>query len=196
MVDEYHIVILKMEKNYIFGYGSLMNSESRNITVGRKDAISATIQGFQRGWNGRQTKITSLGAYEKKDAQINGVIFEVNEPELDMLDKRETGYYRKIIDNQDLIEGNLWIYLIEEPLDANMDFPIILSYSDCVISGAFEFGDEFAIDYMEMTEGWDLPILDDRKDPIYSSMSKKQVFETVKIDEFYSSKSIHIGLEK
>jgi len=48
--------------NYIFGYGSLVNKESRGLT-GKSALIGPVrVRGIRRGWNVQVTDKTVLGA--------------------------------------------------------------------------------------------------------------------------------------
>ena len=68
-------------KNYIIGYGSLMEKESRTRT--NKSALDAKpilIKNFERTWGqqGGIYKITFLTIYEKKGSKVNGVYYPVS----------------------------------------------------------------------------------------------------------------------
>ncbi|WP_323785658.1 hypothetical protein [Thalassovita sp.] len=49
-----------------------------------------------------------------------------------------------------------------------MAHPILLSYLDVVVQGYHqEFGEQGVTRFFQTTDGWDAPILDDRKQPHY-----------------------------
>jgi hypothetical protein len=84
---------------YIFGYGSLVNNESRFITIKRhtipiKVYIDSSF-GYVRKWNyyNQEKNIIALGL-EKNifGNNINGILFDVKDNEIAFLDKREIGY--------------------------------------------------------------------------------------------------------
>ena len=91
-------------KKYIFGYGSLVNNESRFITLKRHiDPIKAIIDssfGYVRKWNyyNQDKNIIALGL-EKNifGSNINGILFDVYDNEIALLDKREIGYEKIMI---------------------------------------------------------------------------------------------------
>jgi hypothetical protein len=91
-------------KKYIFGYGSLVNNESRFITLKRHtESIKAIIDssfGYVRKWNyyNKDKNIIALGL-EKQIVgdNINGILFNVYDDEIALLDKREIGYEKIII---------------------------------------------------------------------------------------------------
>lgn len=91
----------------IFGYGSLINSNSIASTLGRKVITSpAIIHDYYRTWtastkvllNDYPETVRFLDLTFKKGAFCNGVTFQVYEHELEYLDCRECGYIRKDVD--------------------------------------------------------------------------------------------------
>jgi hypothetical protein len=82
---------------YIFGYGSLMDRESRMATWPSAEFASpAVVKGVARGWFD-QTDVPSwsptyLGGIEDEGAECNGVIFRVTPAEFDNFSQREAGY--------------------------------------------------------------------------------------------------------
>jgi cation transport regulator ChaC len=82
---------------YIFGYGSLIERESRMATwPSAQFASPAIVKGVARGWFD-QTEVSSwsptyLGGIAEADAETNGVIFRVTVAEFDSYTQRETGY--------------------------------------------------------------------------------------------------------
>ncbi len=85
-------------RKYIFGYGSLVNNESRFITMKRHtEPIKAFIDndfGYVRKWNyyNQEKNIIALGL-EKNifGNNINGILFDIHDHEISLLDKREIG---------------------------------------------------------------------------------------------------------
>ncbi len=86
-------------KKYIFGYGSLVNNESRFLTLKRyTEPIKVVLDsnfGYIRKWNyyNQEKNIIALGL-EKNifGSNINGILFDVHDSEIALLDKREIGY--------------------------------------------------------------------------------------------------------
>lgn len=84
-------------KNYILGYGSLIEKESRlRTTPSAKVVFPVKAHGFKRGWFARTgvegLSTTFLGCIRDNSHWINGVIYEVDENELILIDARELGY--------------------------------------------------------------------------------------------------------
>ena len=94
-------------KKYIFGYGSLVNNESRFLTLKRHTepimVILDSSFGYVRKWNyyNQDKNIIALGLEKNVcGSRINGILFDVNENEIALLDKREIGYEKIIIPSQ------------------------------------------------------------------------------------------------
>src|SRR5262245_60430181 len=84
---------------YIFGYGSLIQTESRTRTVPKAVAATpAIVKGISRGWYYQAPSYslnpTYLGAVRDENATTNGVIYSVSDEELLATDAREADYTR------------------------------------------------------------------------------------------------------
>lgn len=86
-------------KKYIFGYGSLVNNESRFLTLKRHtETIKVILDnsfGYVRKWNyyNKEKNIVALGLEKHVFGNnINGILFDVNDNDIALLDKREIGY--------------------------------------------------------------------------------------------------------
>ena len=126
-------------KNYIFGYGSLVNLTSLQKTKGDSDLDSINyhychllqhvriwnvgmdnsqqIKGYKYYVNPTDLKqpdvfVTFLNVQESPDHAVKGILFEVSEEELRLFDQRERQYSRKdITDLLDIeIDGTAWVY--------------------------------------------------------------------------------------
>jgi hypothetical protein len=178
-------------KHYIFGYGSLVNSESRRSTAGRDvPAVPARISadlGYLRSWNFRSPSgFTALGLRKagpgESGATVNGVVYAVDGDSMEEFDRREAGYTRVPVP-RDKIEaagwqpvppdGEIWMYVPNGPgwqpgvglSLADEDFPILQSYVDVVVTGALEYGVDFAEELLDSTYGWSEYWLNDRDLP-------------------------------
>nr|CRH07050.1 conserved exported protein of unknown function [Candidatus Magnetococcus massalia] len=177
--------------DFIFGYGSLMNSESRKSTAGRMTVaipvrISAAF-GYRRAWVFRAGSMgfTALGL-EKETPQapastINGVIYPVNDQELAAFDKRESGYDRVAVPLEQIEavgwlplpkQGRFWLYLPKVSTlakrgahRASASHPLVQSYIDLCVRGALEHGEAFAEEFLQTTYGWSRWWLNDRQQP-------------------------------
>lgn len=180
--------LLKSPANFIFGYGSLISSKSRNSSVAVPiPAIPVRVSasfGYIRTWNDRSpTGFTALGLrkphQDEKPASINGVLFPVEGDDMVAYDKREEGYVRLEIPREKIEalswqgvprQGKIWVYVPavegKEPgvglPGATMGFPLLQSYVDVVIEGALEYGVDYAKELVQTTRDWEPFWLNDR----------------------------------
>ena len=92
-------------KNYIIGYGSLMDKESRIRTNKSAFVVKPIlIKGFERTWGlqGGMYKITFLTILKKENSVVNAVYYPVSIKDLNKTDKRESGYCRVKVEGKDL----------------------------------------------------------------------------------------------
>lgn len=179
-------------KEYIFGYGSLIEKESRlRTTPNAATVYPLRVHGFKRGWFGRTgvpgLSTTFLGCVkdENHDTTVNGVIYEVSPEELKETDEREQGYERVKIKWEDITDysgtidqqSNIWIYMdrfsnraaLEESFPS-ADFPIVQSYVDICINGCLEIEslfpgareEHFAKEFIRTTHYWSAFWVNDR----------------------------------
>lgn len=182
-------------QNYIFGYGSLIEDESRESTTpSAVDAWPVRVKGLRRGWWARGgpggMTTTFLGAIvdpAQPNASCNGVIYKVTDIELADTDRRETaGYQRCQIDPQTItmLEGSpqpppgiYWVYLnvlTPAQLKDNLpspQFPMVQSYVDICINGCLEVEGRYATaagftaEFIGTTEAWSRYWVNDRLYP-------------------------------
>ena len=167
-------------KNFIFGYGSLINSYSRKYTgkgyIGSAIPIELSKKtGYQRIWVCKKSKYGNrsfLGLIKNRSKahNINGVLMPIYKC-ISNFDKREKGYKRiKIRYNpkkKNVIRAlswqklpnyscNIYIYTIKKELynKPNKKCPISQSYLDVVLSGCLEYGENFAHSFLKNTYNW------------------------------------------
>jgi len=171
--------------HHIFAYGSLLNKKTWSFEATLE---LVHLQGWVRQWrqlvplNGRNICALSISPDPKQG--IEGVILKVDDSALQSLGGREVGYDKSILEGKDLrssqrkkplIIDNPTTYLAskETSIWANQEAPILLSYIDVVAKGYFDlFGWEGVMNFFKSTQGWYLPILNDREDPIYPRATK------------------------
>ena len=175
---------LTLPKDFIFGYGSIINDESRcnNTKLELFDIIPARLSnkfGYRRSWNYRcfTSKFTALGlekVTKEKARTINGVLFPVFDNNIKYFDDREEGYNRiKIPKN--MIESCCWINIPnyecniytyvpkkENSYFPDHNYPYLQSYIDMCILGCLKYGNEFAKEFLYTTFCWNKFWLDDR----------------------------------
>ena len=165
---------MKNGRDYIFGYGSLINSISRNRTCSCVPSYEASVSGFKRGWYYRDLlrDMTEVGVVLDEKAICNGVLFEVLEDNFRFLDEREVGYDRVLVPfnrvdckdtNCKLGENDrVWIYILKEPIFPSVGFPIAQSYIDIIITGCLDFSEKMAREFIRSTCAWDYVWVDNR----------------------------------
>jgi hypothetical protein len=174
---------------FLFGYGSLINSASRDATAAAPiPAIPVRVSaafGYRRTWNSRSPSgFTALGlrkaAPGEAGSTINGVLYPVAGQDMSKFDEREVGYARvevKLADIEALgwqrlpESGHVWVYVPARPgsapgeglPDPDPDFPLLQSYIDVVVEGGLEYGTDYAREILETTDGWSRYWLNDRE---------------------------------
>lgn len=174
--------------HFIFGYGSLINSPSRNTTAGKPiPAIPVRVSaafGYIRSWSDRAPSgFTALGLRLPHEGEapmtINGVIYPVVGDDMSAFDEREKGYVRvevplafiQSVSWQPLPEqGKVWVFVPkteDNPPGEGLPrpdakFPLLESYIDVVIEGGLEYGVAFARELVETTRDWSPYWLNDR----------------------------------
>ena len=187
--DWSRVMLPDQPTQFIFGYGSLINSASRNSTAGKMiPAVPVRISaafGYIRTWNDRSLSgFTALGLRKPRPGEtgstINGVIYAASDAEIARFDAREAGYARVEVPRDDIEAvswqrlpetGEFWVYIPVKPNAepgvglpaANAEFPMLESYIDVVVEGGLEYGDDFARELIETTFDWSDYWLNDRE---------------------------------
>jgi hypothetical protein len=205
-------------QQFIFGYGSFIESKSRAMTSpSALYASPANVVGLQRGWFGRVGGVslspTYLGAGADVSSNCNGVIFQVLQQQLEAFDKHETGYQRERVTPNNITmldgskcapEGDIWFYANIEKRYASPEFPIVQSYVDVCLNGCLEIEAtfplareaEFAETFLKTSTNWSKYWVNDRIYPrrafIYVPNADRidALIRKVLGDEIFSS--IHI----
>lgn len=197
-----HPVIKPHLDQYIIGYGSLIESASKNETYhGTGPSMPIMLSGFKRGWIAQgmdeNVKCTFLGIVQDPKSKLNGVIFKVpTASAIHQYDQREDIYCRvqvahdqiQMLSHTSLPVGQYWVYLTKPTAIAKPSprFPITQSYVDIYLSGCFEMQKKFHLNHyvtecIDATSGWSPHWVNDR---IYPNKSKI----TKKIDELLAHK--------
>lgn len=167
-----------MKEVAYFAYGSLVNSATRLRPNAR--AEPALLKGWLRQWkhciDTDSGKACVLSVRPRVGAEIEGVWVLDNCDTIAEVDRREIGYHREHIPYQPADTGlsvvGLETYIYVSTGDHNRwgdrEYPIWLSYLDCVLDGYIkEWGPAGASRFITSTEGWDVPVLNDRARPKY-----------------------------
>lgn len=177
---------------YIFGYGSLIDSQCRVATSrSASHAAPVNVIGIQRGWFGRVDDVgpTYLAALPNQNFNCNGVIFKVSVQELEAVDEYESGYERKRIDPKNVMmlddskpvaNGDIWFYTCAVKRFATPESPILQSYVDTCLNGCFEIEAKFpqakeakfAEQFLQTSSDWSRYWINDRPQPEHPNSSK------------------------
>jgi hypothetical protein len=156
---------------HFFGYGSLINARTHGFAGLRP----ARLPGWRRHWcvtAAHPVALLSVARAKTSDG-IDGVIAAVPDTGWAALDERETGYGRhEIAGELDPWGDDGASVQIYQVLDAHLlphrQSRILLSYLDVVVQGFLrELGPKGVEGFFASTDGWDLPVLDDRALPGY-----------------------------
>lgn len=171
--------------HFIFGYGSLISSESREKTGDTGEWLAVTVTGVERSWNYQITAfdLTALAVVDNPEAQCNGIVFQIDEDQLPKFDEREVGYSRRLLDTNSVTPWNeemrarweqhdpslinVWVYFFCDPKARALEYPLIQSYVDVILTGCLEQGHAFAEAMVRHTTQWDGSWTNDRNKPIY-----------------------------
>lgn len=174
---------------YIFGYGSLINKDTRKIESSAD--IAVRVKGYSRDWNAKISKynLTALGLERDGEGICNGVLVETSNDLLEELDVREksVGYIREKIDyskveplfDVKIIEAEIYTYIPLVPICASQEYPIARTYVDAVLYGCLEHGEDFLREFVATTKSWKYPILEDRGQPNYPRWKPEYVSSSV-----------------
>ena len=164
-----------MSDPFFFGYGSLVN----RATHGYGHAFRASVSGWRRAWrHSARRGVPFLTAVPCADSCIDGLVAQVPGGDWQALDLREAGYARScagtgLQPEPDGVAAGVTqaqIYAVPRSDWAGPDGrqPILLSYVDVVFQGYLrEFGRDGVMRFIATTDGWDIPIIDDRAAPRY-----------------------------
>ncbi|BBJ23808.1 gamma-glutamylcyclotransferase family protein [Candidatus Nitrotoga sp. AM1P] len=183
---------------YIIGYGSLMQDESRQRTTPNANiSYPVQVNGYQRGWftkgSGVGFSTTFLGVVQRKESTLNATIYTIDVTEISTMDKREFSYCRLAVEPENfsllkqdipLSLGQTWIY-VNKPdtiATASRRYPIVQSYVDIFLSGCLELEQrfelkDFARQCLVTTSNWSTQWMNDRIYPrrpfIYQPKAKQ-----------------------
>ena len=164
-----------------FGYGSLVNLGS--LRTPYISAHRATLKGWKRSWLSRpkvegsfatDEGLAFLSVVRAADAEIDGLLIIDHATSLPSLDKREVMYERTPIEAADLgfhddvpETGSLFLYVAAQPA-ATPQSHILRSYLDVVMQGYFkQFGEQGLQRFIATTLNFDIPVREDREEPLY-----------------------------
>lgn len=155
-----------MSDAYFFGYGSLVNRATHVYAP----CHPARLAGWRRRWvhtDGRGTPF--LTGVRDAASVIDGLVALVPGGDWAALDLREEGYLRHPVTVEGVVRA-AQVYAVppESMVAQEPPAPILMSYLDVVVQGYLrEFGTAGAEEFFATTDGWEVPVLDDRAAPRY-----------------------------
>jgi hypothetical protein len=155
---------------YIYGYGSLINTKYiKEIDIKRKRNIfPIQLNNHYRHWIYTPSKKIYVGLYKFFNKKTNGILIEVNQSELELLDKREKYYIRKEINKNDIIQKYqsininsfdiIYTYYTDESKCVKwiFDFESLQckNYLYNILGGCIKISRQFFEDFLFTTKGW------------------------------------------
>ena len=167
-----------------FGYGSLVNLATHSYA----DPRPAELVGWRRVWRGTDLrKVAYLSVTPDPDGSLQGVVAQVPNGDWEALDLREAAYARQDVSHQVATDGTSTttaVYQVRpENVVAHDNHPILLSYIDVVVQGYLRlFGEDGVAAFFSSTDGWHLPLEDDRAAPIYPRHQRLSQTERALVD--------------
>ncbi|WP_319824407.1 gamma-glutamylcyclotransferase family protein [Thalassovita sp.] len=177
-----------MRDTFFFGYGSLVNRKTHDFG----SAERATARGWRRVWRHTALRpVAFLTVVPSPGTDLDGLIAPVPNGDWRALDAREHAYDRVTLtdlpDHPLPYRPQVAIYTIPAGKHGapTMAHPVLLSYLDVVVQGYLrEFGEDGVSRFFATTDGWDVPILDDRAHPHYPRHQALPPEETCLVDHW------------
>ncbi|MGR3500719.1 gamma-glutamylcyclotransferase [Pseudaestuariivita sp.] len=174
-----------------FGFGSLVNTATHSYPNPRPDRA----QGWERVWvQAPGRAVTFLSARPAPGSAIDGLVCDVPGGDWAALDVREAGYTRLDVSADVASSGAVAIYGTPKLAPAtDAAKPILLSYIDVVMQGfGHWFGEDGVARFCQSTRGWQVPILDDRAEPLYPRAQTLTQAETARVDRHLATLGVRI----
>jgi len=169
---------IESQKQFVFGYGSLMIDDSRYSTIGHEtighSAYLSPDFNYLRKFIllGPRNNFELSMAYNTEHTQksTGGVLFKVGNETLHKLDIRESAYKRIIVpvtmiqsDGCTLHPNNkVWMYVnnIEQQNPVMFSTKEQISYINRLMEACYIYGDEFMMNFISSTHGWNMKWLE------------------------------------
>ena len=178
-----------------FGYGSLVN---RDTLPGDAKSARVRVSGWRRAWRHSSLSSTvrrcTLTVIPDPDCTIFGTIVAQPLVQAETLQKREAQYGKidlapaaiEWVDERPDHWPEPFIHVgeAEHARPGDHDHPVLLSYLDTVVSGfLLTFGNDGPRHFMDTTADWHVPVLNDRRDPLYPRAPRLTTEETALVDD-------------
>lgn len=184
-----------------FGYGSLVNDATRNA---ESFGFAGRLKGYRRRWSIWTASaerrafgfggVAALSVTASAQSHCDGLLIFDRKDHLPKVDEREAMYDRVQLKLSDFAGSeqlpadiDCYIYVGQAPHTevADPDYPILQSYVDAVMQGFLhKFGEEGLARFVEETDGWQTPIVQDRDRPFYPRSVTLNLDEERLIDQY------------
>jgi len=171
----------------VFGYGSLVNRQTLPPHIAVEPLA---VRGFRRAWRassvGASGGVCALSVVPDTGSVIDGLVVTFDDAVWPIIRQREKNYdFAQLEEAPDVL-----VFRAKRAADrfGDADHPIHLSYIDVTLQGFLrEFDEDGAERFMATTEGWHVPVLDDREQPNYPRAQILSSAEQIKVDELLRS---------
>ena len=188
-----------MKTAYIFGYGSLIEANSRAKTGSVGKGFPVRVHGVRRAWcqSSAKAQMTTVGIDFQEGSACNGVLFPILSHELPLFDQREAHYHRKLLpsasveflENPPPHSSHIWTYVPKRAALPSPTCPLVQSYIDVCLSGCLAISEDFAEEFIETTALWSVHWLNDRHQPRYQRFMQTVPLQE-KIDALLEQKQV------
>jgi pimeloyl-ACP methyl ester carboxylesterase/cation transport regulator ChaC len=174
------VIDLRPGEHAIFGYGSLLSRASLERTLGRPYTgpfVQCDLLGWRRVWNVSMPntsfvykdqgvwvtpkRIAYLNLASRLGGRVNGIVFVINENDLNAFDEREWIYERVAINDQlrglTVMNGSAWAFVgrqehcVDTPSDRRST-AVRTTYLSMLEAGFKELGSSFISGYEQSTD--------------------------------------------
>jgi hypothetical protein len=186
----------RMPDPYFFGYGSLVNRATHDFS----NPTCAQLTGWRRAWRHTDLRpVAFLSVVPDVDSVIDGLIAHVPHDDWAALDQREWAYDRipatKSVRHPVQHDIEIAVYAVPGSRHnaPSARHPVLLSYVDVVVQGYLrEFGPDGAARFFATTDGWDVPVLNDRSAPRYPRHQNLSAKEAAFVDDNLAAYSAQV----
>lgn len=189
-----------------FGYGSLVNRAT--LRTSYVDIMPARLLGYRRCWRPRPDMpgfpAALLTVVPDAGSISDGVLVIDHAENLAAVDAREARYLRKAVSRSQLEmeerfpgDVSVFLYQADQTLPLHGQPPAILrSYLDAVMQGFLAMHGEDGLQrFVDGTDGFDLPIHEDRDLPVYPRAVALSAAERILFDRVLARRSSKIRRE-
>ncbi|WP_075220900.1 gamma-glutamylcyclotransferase family protein [Acuticoccus yangtzensis] len=175
----------------VFGYGSLVN---RGTLPPHVSAEPVTLKGWRRAWRATSVAhaggVCAMSVVPAEGEAIDGLLVTFEDDVRPVVDAREYRY--DALDAPSLGDTAI-IYRASAGVDrfGDAENPIHLTYVDVIVQGFLtEFGMAGVERFMASTDGWHVPVLNDRAAPRYPRAQQLTAQETALVDRLLADAGV------